>query len=203
MKMTAIIPLGMLVGGALGAIVLAAVPSPWRQGDKPVRVALAPPKPAEPVGYVVKRALKIDEPIVHGLWKWDEAGVPAGQIVITVDTKAQTMSVFRGGYEIGMAVVLYGADWKPTPTGHYPITQKKVHHISNLYNAPMPYMQRLTSDGVAIHASDVREGFATHGCIGVPKAFAKKLFEATKLGDVVIVTNGETLKVGQAIKVAS
>ena len=110
MKMAHSIPLGLLAGGALGAIVVSAVPSPWRQADKPVHVALAPPKPAEPAGYVVKRALKIDEPIVHGLWKWDESGVPAGpgRIVITVDTKAQTMSVFRDGYEIGATAVLTG-----------------------------------------------------------------------------------------------
>lgn len=194
-----------LSGGALAAIGLVASPAPpvvTTQRAQPVKVAPPAPKPARPAAYVVKRALTIDEPIVHGFWKWDEAGVPDGRIVITVDTKAQTMSVFRDGYEIGMAVVLYGADWKPTPTGVYPITQKKKDHVSNLYDAPMPYMQRLTNDGVAIHASEVRYGYATHGCIGVPKAFAKKLFETTKVGDVVIITNGETLKVGEAIVAA-
>jgi lipoprotein-anchoring transpeptidase ErfK/SrfK len=85
----------------------------------------------------------------------------------------------------------------------FPITQKKKHHISNLYGAPMPYMQRLTDDGVAIHASDVKEGFITHGCIGVPKEFAKRLFEETQIGDRVIITSGERLQVGGAVEAVS
>jgi lipoprotein-anchoring transpeptidase ErfK/SrfK len=60
-------------------------------------------------------------------------------------------------------------------------------------------MLRLTNDGVAIHGSDVRFGYATHGCVGVPTAFARKLFEATKIGDRVIVTNGKTMMLGQSI----
>jgi lipoprotein-anchoring transpeptidase ErfK/SrfK len=53
----------------------------------------------------------------------------------------------------------------------------------------MPYTLRLTADGVSIHASDVRPGFATHGCIGVPKGFAAKLFAATSVGDEVIIVS--------------
>ena len=86
--------------------------------------------------------------------------------------------------------------------GVYPITQKKKHHISNIYGAEMPYMQRLTDDGITIHASDVRDGFATHGCVGIPTEFAKKLFATTKLGDQVIVSNGEKLSLGAAIAAA-
>jgi lipoprotein-anchoring transpeptidase ErfK/SrfK len=100
-------------------------------------------------------------------------------------------------------VVLYGVDEKPTPLGVFPITQKKRHHISNLYGSPMPYMQRLTDDGVAIHASDVREGFKTHGCIGVPEEFARILFEETSIGDRVIITSGERLQVGATVGAVS
>jgi lipoprotein-anchoring transpeptidase ErfK/SrfK len=57
----------------------------------------------------------------------------------------------------------------------------------------MPYMLRLTWDGVSIHGSPVDPTYATHGCIGVPKPFAKKLFAATKLGDKVIVTKGKMM----------
>ncbi len=63
----------------------------------------------------------------------------------------------------------------------------------------MPYMLRMTNDGISIHGSEIDWGYATHGCIGVPVAFARKLFGAVKLGDKIIVTNGETLKAGQAI----
>ena len=128
--------------------------------------------------------------------------MPDGPVIITVDTVAQTMSVFRAGYEIGVAVILYGADEKPTPLGVFPITQKDRNHVSNLYGAPMPYMQRLTDDGITIHGSNVLEGFVTHGCVGIPKPFAKHLFDATELGDQVIITSGEKLAVGGAVTAA-
>jgi lipoprotein-anchoring transpeptidase ErfK/SrfK len=162
--------------------------------------APAPPAPAAPEPLVVKRVLPIGGPIRFGDYHWDTADVPAeGPLVITIDLEAQTLSVFRDGYEIGATAILYGADSNPTPLGQHQITQKKVHHISNLYGAPMPYMMRLTNDGVAIHASDIKEGLATHGCIGVPLAFAKLLFAQAKLGDRVIITRGKRLGLGGAI----
>lgn len=179
---------------------------------KPAAVAAAKaPKPApiaeqaKAAGYRVRRVLTIPTPFRHGDWYWDERGAPAtGRVVITVDLKAQTLSVFRDGFEIGTAVVLYGADWKPTPTGIYPITQKDADHVSNLYDAPMPYMLRMTNDGISIHGSaDMSSDGVTHGCIGTPVAFARKLFGVVKLGDVVIVTNGERLSVGEAIGAVS
>jgi L,D-transpeptidase catalytic domain len=196
----------LLTLGALSAMAVMAAPAPPVIMPKSPALAKAvvPAKlQPDPNDYIIKRALTITEPIVHGFWKWDDAGIPDGPIIITVDTVAQTMSVFRGGYEIGMSVVLYGIGEKPTPLGVFPITQKKKHHISNLYGAPMPYMQRLTDDGVAIHASDVKEGFITHGCIGVPKEFAKRLFEETQIGDRVIITSGERLQVGGAVEAVS
>ena len=146
----------------------------------------------------VKRILPIAS-IEFGKWAWDEAGAPAGPVVMTVDLKAQTMSVFRGGHEIGTAAVLYGANDKPTPLGTHRVIWKKRDHRSSLYDAPMPYTLRLTNDGVAIHGADIRYGMATHGCIGVPLPFAAKLFEAAKLGDVVVVTRGKLLKLGDRI----
>jgi hypothetical protein len=162
-----------------------------------VQSVAAKPKVDEP--FVVRRALQIDGPLGHGDWYWDDAGVPEGPVVITIDLTAQTLSVFRGGYEIGVAVILYGATDKPSPTGVFPITQKKVHHISNLYNAPMPYMMRLTNDGVAIHASDVKWGSATHGCIGVPTEFARRVFAQAALGTKVIITDGQMMQVGDRL----
>lgn len=147
--------------------------------------------------FVVKRVLNIEGPFTHGSYVWDDKDVPAGPVVITIDLKAQTLSVFRGGYEIGAAVILYGADDKPTPLGTFPILEKDADHVSNLYDAPMPYMLRLTNDGVAIHGSDVEWGSATHGCIGVPAAFAALLFEQAQPGDRVIITAGKMMAVGQ------
>jgi len=149
--------------------------------------------------FVVKRILQIDEPFVHGYYKWDDEGVPEGELVVTVDLKAESISVFRAGYEIGAAVITFGDSEKPTPTGVFPITQKSKDHVSNIYGSPMPYMMRLTNDGVAIHASDVKWGWGTRGCIGVPLEFARRLFEQATLGDRVIVTNGKMMNMGDAI----
>lgn len=206
---------GLLAGGvaaAMGAATLVPAKSPASPPARPAAVAPQPkppakpapaPKPAAPATapqLVVKRILDIPGPIRFGDYYWDAEGIPeTGPLVITVDLEAETMSVFRDGYEIGATAILYGADEKPTPLGVYPITQKKVHHISNLYGAPMPYMMRLTNDGVAIHASEVEMGAATHGCIGVPKPFAKLLFAQAKLGDRVIITRGKRLGMGGVI----
>lgn len=155
--------------------------------------------PPVDTGFVVKRILKIEGPFTHGAYVWDDADVPPGPLVITIDLKAQTLSVFRGGYEIGAAVILYGADDKPTPLGVFPIMEKDKDHVSNLYGAPMPYMLRLTNDGVAIHGSSVEWGSATHGCIGIPNEFAALLFAQAKVGDRVIITNGQMMQLGDVI----
>jgi lipoprotein-anchoring transpeptidase ErfK/SrfK len=131
--------------------------------------------------------LNIKSRMRYGQYVWDEQGVPNGPIFIRIDLRAQTISVFRSGHEIGTAVILYGADEKPTPTGSFEIIQRLKDHRSSLYDAPMPYTLRLTTDGIAIHGSDVRQGAATHGCIGVPTAFASLLFEVAKAGDKVVI----------------
>jgi lipoprotein-anchoring transpeptidase ErfK/SrfK len=161
----------------------------------------APAAPAADPHFVVRRILDIPGPLKMGEFHWNESGAPAdGPVVITVDLEAQVLSIFRGGHEIGAAAILYGRDDKPTPLGAFPITQKRARHVSNLYGAPMPYMMRMTNDGISIHGSDsVAPGYATHGCVAVPLAFARKLFEAAKLGDVVIVTSGKRLQMGEAI----
>jgi lipoprotein-anchoring transpeptidase ErfK/SrfK len=122
-----------------------------------------------------------------GDFVWSEDQIPDGPVWVRIDLKRQLMSVFRGGHEIGSAVILYGTDGKPTPTGSFAILEKDAHHYSHSYDAPMPYMLRLTDDGVAIHGSNVREGYATHGCIGVPLEFARLLFGAAKTGDNVVI----------------
>lgn len=149
--------------------------------------------------FVIKRILPIKGAIRYGEWHWDEKDVPAGPIVITVDLDARVLSIFRNGYEIGASAVLLGSQEKPTPTGVFPITQKKKNHVSNLYDAPMPYMQRLTDDGITLHATTVELGYASHGCIGMPEEFARKVFEATKLGDRVYITRGKQIGMGDSL----
>jgi lipoprotein-anchoring transpeptidase ErfK/SrfK len=165
----------------------------------PIKAAAPAAAPKRDERFVIKRILPIEGPIRYGEWHWDEAGIPQGPLVITVDLEARVLSVFRGGYEIGATAVLLGTQEKPTPTGIFPITQKKVDHVSNLYDAPMPYMQRLTNDGVAIHATKVENGYASRGCVGVPEPFAKKLFAATEMGDKVYITDGKRVGLGDSL----
>nr|WP_277998505.1 L,D-transpeptidase family protein [Sphingomonas liriopis] len=186
---------------AAPAVAAASVAAPTKAPAR-AAVAKAPPAPApapSPTPIAIKRILDIG-PIKFGDYAWDAKGVPDGPLIVTVDLAAQTLSVFRGGYEIGAAAILYGTDDKPTPLGSFPILMKDAHHFSRTYgNAPMPYTLRLTGDGVSVHGTEVAWGYATHGCIGVPTAFARLLFAEARVGDRVIITRGKALATGQAI----
>lgn len=142
------------------------------------------------IDHPVKSLLDVPKRMTHGDFVWNDAGVPGGPVWLLVDLRSQILSVFRAGHEIGTAVILYGADGLPTPTGKFPILAKLKDHRSATYDgAPMPYTLRLTPDGVSIHGSDVRWGLATHGCVGVPKGFAAKLFNVVSTGDEVLIVS--------------
>lgn len=121
---------------------------------------------------------------------WSDDPAASGAISVLISIPDQRAYVFRGRRLIAASSVSTGSDENPTPTGTFTILQKNAQHRSNLYDdAPMPYMQRLTWDGVALHAG-ANPGFpASHGCIRLPTAFAKKLFAATRLGATVEVTD--------------
>jgi hypothetical protein len=142
-------------------------------------------------GQPVRSMLNITGPMRFGDFVWDENHIAAGQLWVRIDLSRQLLSVFRDGHEIGATVILYGAGGKPTPTGRFTILEKNPDYYSRSYDAPMPYMLRLTKDGVAIHGSNVRKGWATHGCIGVPLGFARLLFAAARKGDPVFILAGE------------
>lgn len=131
--------------------------------------------------------LNIREPMHYGQFVWNDAGVPQGPVSVRVDLARQTISVFRAGHEIGTAIILYGTDGKPTPTGTFPILARLKDHKSSIYDAAMPYTLRLTGDGIAIHGSNVTKGLATHGCVGIPKDFAALLFDQVQRGDPVVI----------------
>ena len=139
----------------------------------------------------VKSILNVRERMRYGDYLWNDRNVPKGPVWVRVDLQRQILSVFRGGHEIGTAVILYGATEKQTPDGVFPVKAKIEDHKSITYgNAPMPYTLRLTDDGVSIHGSDVRWGAATHGCIGVPIEFARKLYGQVSRGDQVVIVSG-------------
>jgi lipoprotein-anchoring transpeptidase ErfK/SrfK len=163
----------------------------------PGRVMLSPAQVREAyraglIDRPIRSILDIRDPMEYGEFRWNDRGIPAGPVWVRIDLKAQLLSVFRAGHEIGTAVILYGTDGLPTPTGKFPILAKWKDHKSATYdNAPMPYTLRLTKDGVAIHGSNVRWGFATHGCIGIPTDFAAKLFGVVRVGDQVLIVTGK------------
>ncbi|MBC9032237.1 L,D-transpeptidase family protein [Sphingomonas sp. JC676] len=116
------------------------------------------------------------------------ASTVPSQISITVSLPDQRAYVYRDGEMIGMTTVSTGARGRATPVGNYTILQKKPFHRSNLYsNAPMPFMQRLTWSGIAMHAGHLPGYPASHGCIRMPRAFAEQLYSMTDLGVAVSV----------------
>jgi len=171
----------------------AAVPAPV--------AAPAPAARASNDPFEIKSILPIEGSIRYGDWFWDESAAPAaGKLVITVDLEARVISAFRDGHEIGTAVALLGTQAHPTPLGTFPILTKEKDNVSEKYNdAPMPHTLRLTWAGIAIHGSPVMNGYASHGCIGVPDEFAARLFGAAKRGDKVIITRGRMIGLGDKV----
>jgi lipoprotein-anchoring transpeptidase ErfK/SrfK len=135
----------------------------------------------------IKSLLAVKAPLYFGEYSWNDTAIPTGPSWVRVDLQTQLISVFRAGHEIGTAVIVYGGDNKETPVGTQHVLAKARDHRSSLYDAEMPYTLRLTDDGVSIHGSNVRWGAATHGCVGVPLEFAQRLFDATKVGDEVVI----------------
>lgn len=139
-----------------------------------------------------KSLLRVRTKLRHGEYIWNDQDVPSGRISIFVDVRRQMMSVFRGGHEIGTAVVVYGGgEGHESPLGKFPILSKFRDYHSRTYDAPMPHSMFLTSDGVAIHGNVMAANRATKGCIGLPPEFAELLFSVAKKGDVVQITRSE------------
>ena len=121
---------------------------------------------------------------------WAPQIAPEGPVVVVVSIAQQRAFAYRNGVPIGISTVSTGKKGHETPTGVFTILQKKVDHKSNLYDdAPMPYMQRLTWSGVAMHAGNLPGYPASHGCVRLPLGFAKRLYGVTRLGLTVIVTD--------------
>lgn len=133
------------------------------------------------------------ETLTPGQFIWADPPAMSDQpLSVTIDLDEQIAWVYRGDTLIGMSTISSGRLGHETPTGSFTILQKSLTHKSNLYDdAPMPFMQRLTWDGVALHAGSLPGHPASHGCIHLPRAFAKLLYHATRIGTTVTIT-GET-----------
>ena len=128
------------------------------------------------------------EALKPGEWVWAPQIAPNGPVTVYVDLSRQLATVYRNGVRIGVSTVSSGKDGYATPTGVFTILQKDANHKSNVYNAaPMPYQQRLTWDGVALHAGGLPGYPESHGCVHLPYGFSQALFKVTTLGATVVV----------------
>jgi hypothetical protein len=124
------------------------------------------------------------------VWRAEAAETASGPVRVLVSLPLQTAFVFKGQTMVGVSTVSSGTPGYDTPTGTFPILQKDKDHKSSLYDdAPMPYMLRLTWDGVALHAGKVTGEPASHGCVRLPAAFARKLFDLAAVGATVSIVD--------------
>ena len=128
-----------------------------------------------------------------GDYVWHPEISPAGPVVVVISIPDQQLYVFRNGVRIGRTTVSTGTKGHATPTGVFTILQRKVDHESTIYKgAKMPHMQRLTWDGIAIHAGRLPGYPASAGCVRVPEDFAEKLYSVTSIGTTVIIADDKS-----------
>ncbi|HEX9946575.1 MAG TPA: L,D-transpeptidase family protein [Allosphingosinicella sp.] len=140
---------------------------------------------AEPAPAAVEQAV-----LSPGEFVWQPERSLSGPVEMVVSIPLQRAYVYRGGTLIGVTTVSTGKPGHRTPTGKFDILQKRARHFSNLYNnAPMPFMQRLTWGGIALHAGQIPGRPASHGCVRLPLEFARNLFAVTSVGASVHIVD--------------
>jgi hypothetical protein len=128
---------------------------------------------------------------------------PKSAVRILISIPQQRAYVFDGGALLATAPVSTGKPGHETPVGRFRILEKAVHHRSNKYsNAPMPFMQRLTMGGVALHAGHLPGYPASHGCIRLPWGFAKRLYGLTNFATRVTITRARPRSARDAANLA-
>ncbi len=155
----------------------------------PAPVPTPPPvkKPPLPPKQTYKKTDAGDK-LRPGQFIWENRTAYKNPLKIIVILDFQRLYVFDGDELVAFTTISSGKKGFETPTGIFPILQKNIKHFSNIYdNAPMPYMQRLTWDGIALHAGAIPAYPASHGCIRMPLGFAKSLFGVTNMAQEVIV----------------
>lgn len=150
--------------------------------------------PAQQVDLASGSVVQTVTHLKAGQYVWAPEVAPEGPMLLIVNVATQRAVLFRNGVPIAATSVSTGRPGHVTPTGVFTILQKQIEHYSSIYDsAPMPYMQRLTWQGVALHAGNLPGYPASHGCIRLPAEFAKKLYAETKVGMTVVITRQQTL----------
>ena len=120
------------------------------------------------------------------LWRKDAPTVGQPRVVISLFD--QLAYLYRGDELVAVSTISSGKPGKDTPTGIFPVQEKKVFHRSRKYDdAPMPFMQRLDQYGIALHAGHNPGEPASHGCVRLPKQFAERLYKVTEVGTPVLI----------------
>jgi hypothetical protein len=149
-----------------------------------------------------KASVPIDTPIYQlkkGDFLWMGEALTTGPVVMVVSITEQRAYVYRNGILIGATTVSTGRPGHPTPTGVFTVLQKQKEHRSTIYDgAPMPYMERLTWGGIALHAGGLPGYPESHGCIHLPSEFARRLFEISPNGMTVVIATDTTEPTGVA-----
>lgn len=130
------------------------------------------------------------ERLQPGQWVWEPLAAPQGPLLMVVSLPRQRAFLFRNGVPIAATTISSGKPGFETPTGVFTVLEKDEEHYSSTYNnAPMPYMQRLTWRGVALHAGNLPGRPASHGCVRLPLEFARLLFATTHVGMTVVISD--------------
>ena len=123
-----------------------------------------------------------------GQYLWRDVPDAAGPQRVVISLSDQLAYLYRGNTLVAVSTISSGKDEKPSPTGIFSVLDKKPFYRSKKYdNAPMPWMQRIDQYGIALHGG-YNPGYpASHGCIRLPTAFAKKLYSVTDVGTPVMI----------------
>ena len=167
---------------------LVLVPAAQTSPPEQTSISPSPSKPASTKPTPKPRKKGAVDALKPGQFVWVTRAIYEGAMKTVIVLDIQRIYVFQSDKLIGFSTISSGKKGKETPTGFFNILQKNVDHKSNLYSdAPMPFMQRLTWDGIAMHGGYLPGYPASHGCIRLPLAFAKALFGVTRLDQEVFV----------------
>ncbi len=123
-----------------------------------------------------------------GQYLWKKGREDSAVTRVVIGLNEQLAFAYEGDELIAVSTISSGRESYETPTGVFPILEKRRMYHSNRYeNAPMPYMQRLDDYGIALHAGNLPGHPASHGCVRLPSEFAAKLFAKTEIGTEVLI----------------
>jgi lipoprotein-anchoring transpeptidase ErfK/SrfK len=147
----------------------------------------------QPVRPLEKKSKYLDsKPAKAAVHETDKTPpIPKGPLHIIVSIDKQRATLYADGQVVAQTKISSGTASHPTPMGVFSILQKNRHHVSNLYDAKMPYMQRITWSGAALHEGALPGYPASHGCVRLPNEFAQLLWKVTKIGARVIIARDE------------